>query len=426
MSLTANLSSLAANEFRGSATNQIAQGLDESPAAVQTALSGVLPALVGGMAGKASTKEGASSLLDTLKTGGFDGSQSINVANAVSAPNGVSRLIDTGGPLLSGIFGARSGSVTDWITSLGGIRRGSAASLLSLAAPVVMGLVGQQVKSAGWNVGNLRSLLGAQRNYLQNAPPGLTSALGYDASEVTGTPRTVAPAGTHPRSSPWRWVVPVLALLALLGYFVSRRDRTEVGAARGGEVTAARPTPAPVESVTPAPAQPEPAPAAPSAEPAPSGRDLGAIVSKRLPDGTEIRIPTNGVETKLIAFIEDPNRPADKTTWFSFDRLEFPTGSADLAASSNEQLGNIAAIMKAYPKVQLKLGGYTDNVGNAEQNLKLSKERATNTMTEIVKLGVEPSRVTSEGYGQAHPVASNTTEEGRQQNRRIDILITSK
>jgi outer membrane protein OmpA-like peptidoglycan-associated protein len=132
------------------------------------------------------------------------------------------------------------------------------------------------------------------------------------------------------------------------------------------------------------------------------------------------------VESKLIAFIEDANRQVDRETWFSFDRLEFATGSSALLPGSAEQLNNISEILKAYPNINLKIGGYTDNVGNDAYNLKLSTERAKNTELEIEKLGINDLRLESEGYGKEHPVADNATEEGRQRNRRIDVRVTKK
>ena len=153
---------------------------------------------------------------------------------------------------------------------------------------------------------------------------------------------------------------------------------------------------------------------------------LGKFMATKLPTGVEVSLPEFGVEKKLLAFIEDKGKPVDKKTWFTFDRLDFETGSATLRPTSAEQLRNIAEIMKAYPKVALKLGGYTDNVGNADANLKLSQKRAENTKQELVKLGVDAKRLEAEGYGEKHPVADNSTEEGRQKNRRIDLRVTSK
>jgi OOP family OmpA-OmpF porin len=153
---------------------------------------------------------------------------------------------------------------------------------------------------------------------------------------------------------------------------------------------------------------------------------LGKFMATKLPNGVELNLPEFGVEKKLIAFIEDKSKPVDKTTWFSFDRLDFETGSATLKPTSAEQLKNIAEIMKAYPKVALKLGGYTDNVGSADSNLKLSQKRAESTMQELVKLGADAKRLQAEGYGEKYPVADNSTEEGRAKNRRIDLRVTSK
>jgi len=153
---------------------------------------------------------------------------------------------------------------------------------------------------------------------------------------------------------------------------------------------------------------------------------LGKFLAVKLPNGIELKVPEFGVEKKLIAFIEDKNKPVDKTTWFTFDRLEFETGSATLKPTSAEQLKNIAEILKAYPKVALKIGGYTDNVGKPADNLKLSQNRAKNTMQELVKLGADAKRLEAEGYGDKYPVADNSTEEGRQKNRRIDLRVTKK
>jgi outer membrane protein OmpA-like peptidoglycan-associated protein len=71
--------------------------------------------------------------------------------------------------------------------------------------------------------------------------------------------------------------------------------------------------------------------------------------------------------------------------------------------------------------VEVKIGGYTDNIGDKAANMARSADRAVNTMKELVALGVAATRVSAEGYGGQFPVASNDTEEGRQRNRRIDI-----
>jgi K(+)-stimulated pyrophosphate-energized sodium pump len=104
----------------------------------------------------------------------------------------------------------------------------------------------------------------------------------------------------------------------------------------------------------------------------------------------------------------------------------FDTGSATLQPASDEQLHNVAEILKAYPNVKLKIGGYTDNTGDKAANQKLSEERAQNVKAALEKMGIDPSRLTAQGYGEEHPVADNSTEEGKQKNRRISMRVTAK
>jgi OmpA-OmpF porin, OOP family len=202
----------------------------------------------------------------------------------------------------------------------------------------------------------------------------------------------------------WLWLLPLLLiLLGLLLWFLFR------------------PRPAPVAEA------PAPVPAAvPAAPVAPASPELGSFVPRQLVDGTMLNIPEHGVEARLLAFIQDPAQKPNKTSWFDFDRLLFSTGSATLEPQSSEQLHNIAAILKAYPATHLTIGGYTDNTGDAAQNLKLSQDRAANVTAELVKLGVAPDRLLAKGYGEEHPVGDNATEAGRAQNRRISMLVTQK
>ena len=157
----------------------------------------------------------------------------------------------------------------------------------------------------------------------------------------------------------------------------------------------------------------------------PNVEKLGTFKLRKLVNGTELNLPENGVENRLLVFVEGAS-PVDKTTWFDFDRLLFETGSARLDKQSEEQLKNVTEILKAHPSVNIKLGGYTDNTGSAALNQKLSAERAASVKNELVTLGVDGGRIETEGYGQENPVASNETEEGRAQNRRISIRVTKK
>src|SRR5262249_43914219 len=131
-------------------------------------------------------------------------------------------------------------------------------------------------------------------------------------------------------------------------------------------------------------------------------------------------------EKQLVVFIEDPNKTVDPTAWFNFDRLLFETNSATLKPESKEQLHNVAEILKAYPNVKVKVGGYTDNTGDANANLKLSQDRATVVGAARVALGFRARGLSGEGYGQQSRGADNPTEQGGAQNRRIAMRVTEK
>lgn len=153
-----------------------------------------------------------------------------------------------------------------------------------------------------------------------------------------------------------------------------------------------------------------------------------ASFERKLASGFEIKGAGDGIEGKLIAFIEDPAKAPDKSVWFNFDRLTFQTGKSELdLARSREQLTNIVEILKAYPAVALKLGGYTDNVGKPEDNQKLSQQRAEAVAAALVSAGIAKDRLSAEGYGAQFPECpTNDSDECRAKNRRIAVSVRAK
>ncbi len=150
--------------------------------------------------------------------------------------------------------------------------------------------------------------------------------------------------------------------------------------------------------------------------------------TSKLTTGYELKAAAGGIESKLLTFVSDEAVVVDKTTWFDFDRLNFNTGSSALnMAKSKSQLQNIFEVFKAFPKVKAKLGGYTDNTGNAKSNLTLSQKRADTVVAELVKMGIDSTRLEAEGFGDAHPICpANDTPACRRQNRRISLRVTEK
>ncbi len=103
--------------------------------------------------------------------------------------------------------------------------------------------------------------------------------------------------------------------------------------------------------------------------------------------------------------------------------VRFQTGSANLQRASLPLLQQVASTLRAAASLSIEIRGHTDDVGNAAQNIRLSKRRAETIRAVLIKAGVAPSRLVANGYGPTRPVASNKTGAGREQNRRVEFLI---
>jgi outer membrane protein OmpA-like peptidoglycan-associated protein len=102
--------------------------------------------------------------------------------------------------------------------------------------------------------------------------------------------------------------------------------------------------------------------------------------------------------------------------------INFDTGKATIKPDSSKTLDDAAAALKASPALRVEVAGHTDNAGTPEANLKLSQDRAQAVMAALVARGVAAGRMTAKGYGQTAPVGDNRTEQGRAQNRRVELV----
>jgi OOP family OmpA-OmpF porin len=106
------------------------------------------------------------------------------------------------------------------------------------------------------------------------------------------------------------------------------------------------------------------------------------------------------------------------------ENVDFETDSAKLLPSSKPLLDEVVTVMKEHPDIEhVRVGGHTDSTGDKAHNLKLSDERAASVKQYLVDHGIAADRLASKGYGETRPIADNKTDEGRAQNRRVDIHI---
>ena len=431
--MSLNLLDMVKGQLGGAVMDQVSSFLGENPANTQTAINAALPTVLSGLMNSASTTQGATGLLDMLKTGGHDGSIFNNLSGLLGGGGeGMSGLLGGGSSLLKMFLGDKVGGVADMIGSIAGIKSSSASSLLSMAAPMLMGILGKQVSGGGLGVSGLASLLMGQKDAVQAAlPSGISSLLGFaglgdfkGAAETAA--KTVTAAATTAATTSARetvaaveeassgfgsllpWILGAAALLGALWFFKGCGDKVKAI----DPVAAAAKLKAKADSTA--------AWALANTAVAVDG------LKKVMVGGKELSFNTGSIEDQLITFVNDKAAAIDKKKWFNFEGLNFDTNKATLKAGAEAKLANVAAIMAAYPAVTIKVGGYTDNVGKPESNKGLSDARAKTVMAELVKLGVAATRMEAEGYGQENPVADNATDEGKAKNRRIDISVRAK
>jgi outer membrane protein OmpA-like peptidoglycan-associated protein len=103
--------------------------------------------------------------------------------------------------------------------------------------------------------------------------------------------------------------------------------------------------------------------------------------------------------------------------------ITFQTNSSELNPAFTNVLHSVAVVLKEYNKTLIDVNGYTDNTGSANYNLMLSQLRAQSVANNLEAQGIMPARIAVNGYGEANPIASNDTAEGRAQNRRVELLL---
>lgn len=381
----------------------------EPESATRQTLNGAVPSVLSGLTAMVSSPGGISNFGGLIREGGF-GSAVDNVGALFSGGSATSATTGAGQQLLEKIFPGKASSVSDMLARSGGVSSSSAGSLLSLTAPLVMGVLGKRAAAQGLDSSGLaNALLNEKPDIAAAAPQGLSQLLSggptvvsrgreapvetsrYATSDVRDVRREpyVERVPAEPRRpGVGRWLPLLLIALGALALLISLRPRT-----------------------------PRAAPGAPA-----TGRS--APVTVALPGGATISVPAGSVNYSLAQFLGDGSQSAPKT--FVFDYLTFAPGSAQLTADSTQTVNNMAQILKAYPNARVQLSGHTDNSGSAETNRALSLDRANSVKAILVNQGVQAERISTQGFGQDRPVASNDTEEGRARNRRTELTVVSK
>ena len=342
---------------------------------VQSELKSVIPAFLMGLANKGSSSEGAQSIINMAKNPNLQGPEAVN-----------------------GIFGNELTTVATSLGATTGMSSTSITKLFAMVAPMVMGVIGKKVNQEGMNASGLKGFLTQQKSSLaQIVPTGISNlfgfgssspALGKVASAMKDIPHSAksfptTPATTLPKGEKKSWAPLILLALAILGgLWWFTKGSHEMSAPNANRSVSRVETP------------------------------MNTVLSTKASDLAGL-----GAFFRAQNANELPKR-------FSFQNLNFATGTSTLAQSSVAELDFIAETMRAHPRATARIEGFTDNTGDAAMNQSLSASRAEAVKQELVARKVDAGRIETQGRGMEAPIAENSTDSGRADNRRIEFVVT--
>jgi outer membrane protein OmpA-like peptidoglycan-associated protein len=441
-----NLLAMLLNLLKGGGLDQIARlvGLSGDTDKTHSAVQGAAAALLAGLIQKASTPTGVNAVFDMVKDRRNDGSLLDNLPDILGNPQKSEDLIRGGTESVRDILGPKTDALSSALGSALGLGKAVLGPLLGLIAPLLLNLIGKQVLAKALNPQALLSLLLGQKDFLKTAmPQGLTSALGLASLDdlgraesggvegvrheaARGMPETRTPVRTAAveETPPFlKYLLPLglLALLALGGYYglqscAAPEERVDDGAALRPPVAQGRPSADPAIRTG----------ADDALNKIQSGVDqaVAAVSSLDLPGGVKIDVPRGGVLERLFTVLSNPT--GNITDAFHLDVVAFEPDSNTPTATALAGLELLATVLKAFPTVEIAVVGHTDNTGDATARKEESLQKATAIRAELVKRGVDETRITADGMGGEQPVADNATPDGRAKNNRIELRVTKR
>lgn len=424
--MSLNVIDLIKGQLGPALVSQAASHLGESESGISKAISGLLPAVVGGLANNAD-KPG---VLDAIT-----GAASSGLLGNLLGASSNNSLVST---VLSAIFGDKIGGLVNAVAGYAGISNSSSNSLLNMVTGASLGSLGKYATDNNLDASGLSGLLKDQKGVVSSLLPaglslaslGLGNWFGSDAHVETekvkvtsyDQPKVEVNRGgnTHVNvdrndnnggGSIWKWLLPLL-LLALAAWFLWKQcdkpAETTTGVTDSTAVVYDSTAVVSVDS---------------------TGTTLVATkesIMVTLPNGKSLNAYKGGIEDQIVAFLNsDEYKNADeaalKDRWFNFDNLNFEFGTTKLTPESQAQLDNLKLILVAYPNAKVKIGAYTDKKGDDAGNKALSQKRA-----DAVKAALGSAQVNgAEGYGEEFAtVAETATDKEREADRKTAIRFT--
>jgi outer membrane protein OmpA-like peptidoglycan-associated protein len=387
----------------GDMTNKMAGILGESTVNVQQALQSIVPSILTGVLLKADSGDIQETL--NLATDAARIDIPFNL-NSLAGGNGNSKGMD----FLKNLFGEKTTGLSEAIAGYSGVSNQSASSLMSISAPATLGVLGQHILDSNMNASGLRSFLNSQKKKILNAMPAgilLEGILGFESLSRLAEKLTVSENPPNRQNKGTKWVLSIIICViagAVIWYFVNRQP-----APASGQQPVTDTVVTSNDTIT--------------ASPVPENQ-----YTVKLPDGTPLNANKGGIEDQLLIFLGDPNSKPSKRFLFNFDQLSFNKGSTVISNESMVQVQNVASILKAYPKIKIRIGAFNDKGGDSLFNKTLSENRASTVAAALKSAGANPKQIAGvEGFGSDFAkYPADAADSLREKDRRISVSVRAK
>lgn len=371
-----------------------ATALDEKDFNISSAVSTIIPSLLGVFLKKGNTPQ----IRNILEEAG-----KLNILSGVESSWDAIPTQDQqriGDDFLQHLLGDKAADFTDPIAAKSGASKVATNRLVSMIAPIMSGFLGSKMVKDGWSFSRIHKEIDDEKEqFIGLIPSEIKRSFGL--SSASNTPEK--------KKSGYGWVIwVVLILLLLLLFFWWRSCRNDN--------TMDRESVAITDTISQAPVR---------NQVTTTERETAELT---LPNGVKINAYKGGVEDQMLRYLQsgDYKNATDndlKNRWFEFDNITFEFGSAtDLKSESKTQIDNIAAILKNYKDAKIKIAGFADKKGTEEANMKISQERAKTIESLLDKAGVGAQVVKTEGYGDEHAKHS-ASESNEQRAEDRDIAL---
>ncbi len=436
---TFNLLEMAKSYFNNELVSKASSALGESEGGISKAISAAIPSIIGTIADKASSSDGATAVANMATEQHHAGI--LDSIGGFLHHDTSSNLLSKSSGMITSLFGngGQSNMLTNLISNFAGVKSSSVGTLLSMAVPTILGLLGRHTADNNISAGGLGSLLSSQKDAAMKMLPAgfsLSSLTGGASSAVKSTVNTASnayEAVEEKASGGMKWLLPLLLLagLAAAAYYFFKdgcnKPPTETVVAPGGDTantSANTNTPATTVAVEMPKVMVDSVTGFVTYE-------LGAPMDIDLPGGAKLTgVATNGFESNLVNFLKTGTIDTvnKKANWFTIHDVQFVSGKTAYASpKAMAQVKNVAAILKAYPNAVLKIGGYTDITGDAAKNKALSQSRADVLMKDIIANGAAAGQIKEAvGYGSEFAEAKAGDKEGMARDRRTAAKVSAK